>query len=339
MHAVQPERLLHAIRRSQSYLVSQQRAEGFWVGELEANTTLTSEYVLFRRLIKHVDVVREQKCVRYLLSQQQTDGGWNLFYGGPGELSTTVEAYFAMRVVGVAPDEPAMQRARQFILAQGGVTRARVFTKIFLALFGQYDWRGIPVIPPEIIFLPRSFYINVYEFSSWSRSVIVPLSIVFAKKPLCVLPSAQHVDELFVEPRGPARYAMPGRERGLNWSTFFVLLDSLLKISEKYASQTWREAAMRRAEQWTLEHQDQTGDWGGIMPAMMNSVLALVSLGYSLHSAPVAKGLGAIERFGIETADTFRLQSCVSPVWDTVLSITALADSGLDDAGAAFLLR
>ena len=329
MHVVQPERLSQAIRRSQSYILSQQLAEGFWVGELEANTTLTSEYVLFRHLIGNVDEGREQKCVRYFLSQQQADGGWNLYYGGPSELSTTIEAYFAMRVAGVAPEKPAMRRACQFILAQGGLTKARVFTKIFLALFGQYDWRGIPVIPPELIFLPRSFYINVYEFSSWSRSVIVPLSIVFAKKPQCHLPPERHVNELFVEPPGPARYAMPVRERGLNWGTFFVLLDGLLKISEKYASQTLREAAMRRAEQWTLEHQDHTGDWGGIMPAMMNSVLALVSLGYRLNSPPVAKGLGAIERFGIETAETFRLQSCVSPVWDTVLSITALADSGL----------
>jgi squalene-hopene/tetraprenyl-beta-curcumene cyclase len=329
MHVVQPERLSQAIRRLQDYILSQQLAEGFWVGELEANTTLTSEYILFRHLIGHVDTEREQKCVRYLLSQQQPDGGWTLYYGGPSDLSTTIEAYVAMRVARVTPYEPAMQRARRFILARGGLTQSRVFTKIFLALFGQYDWRGIPVIPPEIIFLPRSFYINVYEFSSWSRSVIVPLSIVFAQKPLCRLPAALHVTELFVEPPGPGRYAMPIRERRFNWNTFFVLLDRLLKISEKYTPQTLREAAMRRAEQWTLEHQDHTGDWGGIMPAMMNSVLPLVSLGYSLRSLPVAKGLQAIERFGIETANTFRLQACVSPVWDTVLSIIALADSGL----------
>jgi squalene-hopene/tetraprenyl-beta-curcumene cyclase len=329
MHVGQPERLSQAIRRSQDYILSQQLAEGFWVGELEANTTLTSEYVLFRHLIGHVDTEREQKCVRYLLSQQQPDGGWTLYYGGPSDLSTTIEAYFAMRVARVTPQAPAMQRARRFILARGGLTKARVFTKIFLALFGQYDWRGIPVIPPEIIFLPRSFYINVYELSSWSRSVIVPLTIVFAQKPLCRLPVGLHVTELFVEPPGPERYAIPIRERRFNWNTFFVLLDRLLKISERYTPQTLREAAMRRAEQWTLEHQDHTGDWGGIMPAMMNSLLALVSLGYSLRSLPVAKGLQAIERFGIETQDTFRLQSCVSPVWDTVLSIIGLADSGL----------
>ena len=291
MHVVQPERLSQAIRRLQDYILSQQLVEGFWVGELEANTTLTSEYLLFRHLIGHVDTEREQKCVRYLLSQQQPDGGWSLYYGGPSDLSTTIEAYFAMRVARVTPQASAMQRARRFILARGGLTQARVFTKIFLALFGQYDWRGIPVIPPEIIFLPRSFYINVYDFSSWSRSVIVPLSIVFAQKPLYRLPAGLHVTELFVEPPGPGRYAIPIRERRFNWNTFFVLLDKLLKISERYAPQTLREAAMRRAEQWTLEHQDHTGDWGGIMPAMMNSVLALVSLGYSLRSLPVAKGL------------------------------------------------
>src|SRR5499427_4504040 len=305
MHVVRPERLSQAIRRSQDYILSQQLAEGFWVGELEANTTLTSEYILFRHLIGHVDTQREQKCVGYLLSQQQLDGGWTLYYGGPSDLSTTIEAYFAMRVARVSPQAPAMQRARRFILSRGGLTRSRVFTKIFLALFGQYNWRGIPVIPPELIFLPRSFYINVYEFSSWSRSVIVPLSIVFAKKPLYALPVEHHIDELFLAPPGPARYAMPVHERGLNWGTFFVLLDSLLKRSERYTSQTLREAAMRRAEQWTLEHQDHTGDWGGIMPAMMNSVLALISLGYHLNSSPVAKGLAAIERYGIETATTF----------------------------------
>ena len=333
MHAVEPARLTQAIKRSQAYLLSQQKAEGYWVGELEANTTLTSEYILFRHLIGDVDPVRQQKGARYLLSQQQTDGGWTLYYDGPSDLSTTVEAYFALRVAGVSPAEPALRRACQLILSQGGVTRARVFTKIFLALFGQYDWRGIPFIPPELIFLPPSFYINIYEFSSWSRSVIIPLSIIFAKKPLCPLPPDRHVEELFLEPPGPARYAIQRRERGLNWETFFVLLDSLLKRSESYYTfstlQTLREIAMRRAEQWTLEHQDHTGDWGGIMPAMMNSVLALLSLGYPLDSPPVGKGLEAIERYGMETADTFRLQSCVSPVWDTVLSLTALVDSGV----------
>src|SRR5262249_26099522 len=159
------------------------------------------------------------------------------------------EAYFAMRVARVTPHAPAMQRARRFILARGGLTRSRVFTKIFLALFGQYDWRGIPIIPTEIIFLPRSFYIDVCEFSSWSRSGVVPLSIIVAQNPLCRRAAGLHVREVFVEPPGPGRYAIPIRERRFNWNTFFVLLDRLLKISERYAPQTLREAAMRRAEQ------------------------------------------------------------------------------------------
>jgi squalene-hopene/tetraprenyl-beta-curcumene cyclase len=329
MHAVQPERLTQAIRCSQAYLLSQQQPEGYWVGELEANITLTAQYLLFRHLIGRVDEVRQQQCVRYLLSQQELDGGWRLYYGGPSDLSATIEAYFAMRVAGVPPADPAMRRARQLILAQGGLTNAHVFTKIHLALFGQYDWRGIPVIPPEIIFLPRGVHFNIYEFSSWSRSVIMPLTVLFAKKPLCPLPPEHHVDELFVEPPGPERYAMKRRDPGINWELVFFLLDGLLKASEKYASQTLRETALRRVEQWLLEHQDHTGDWGGIMPAMLNSVLALFYLGHRLDSPLIVKGLAAIERFGIEEADTFRLQPCVSPVWDTVLTVTALADSGV----------
>lgn len=329
MHGVQPDQLAQAIRRSQSHLISQQAAAGYWVGELEANTTLTSEYVLFRHLIGHVDDVRQRKCVTYLRSQQQADGGWRLYYGGPSELSTTIEAYFAMRVAGVDPQDPAMQQARQLIRSKGGLTNAHVFTKIFLALFDQYDWRGIPVIPPEIIFLPRGFHFNIYEFSSWSRSVIIPLTVLFAKKPQCILPPERHVDELFLEPPGTERYAMLRRDSGVSWELLFVLLDGILKISEKYTSPPLREAALRRVEQWLLDHQDHSGNWGGIMPAMMNSALALVSLGYPLDSLPVAKGLEAIERFGIEDEDSFRLQPCVSPVWDTVLAITALADSGI----------
>jgi squalene-hopene/tetraprenyl-beta-curcumene cyclase len=337
MHVVQPARLAQAINGSQAYLLSQQQPEGYWVGELEANTTLTSQYLLFRHLLGRVDEVRQQKCVRYLLSQQQPDGGWRLYYGGPSDLSATVEAYFAMRVAGISPEVPAMRQARQLILAHGGLTNAHVFTKIHLALFGQYDWRGIPVIPPEIIFLPRGFHFNIYEFSSWSRSVIIPLAVVFAKKPLCPLPPARHVDELFVEPPGPERYAIKRREPGINWELFFVLLDGLLKVSEKYAALPLREAALRRVEQWLLEHQDHTGDWGGIMPAMLNSVLALFYLGHGLDSSPIVRGLAAIERFGIEEKDTFRLQSCVSPVWDTVLTITALTDSGLSRLHPAIL--
>ncbi len=331
MHVVAPERLVQAINRSQGYLVSQQHVDGHWVGELEANTTLSAEYIFFRHLIGYVDRDREAKVVAYLLSEQLPDGGWVLYYGGPSDLSTSVEAYVAMRMAGVSADALPLRLARERIHALGGLSHARVFTKIFLALFGQFDWRGIPVIPPEIISLPQSFYFNIYEFSSWSRSVIIPLAVIFAKKPLYQMPpGCRHLaEELFVEPPGAARYTIKPREKRLSWELVFVLLDGILKASEKYTSPMLRETALRQCEQWILDHQDHTGDWGGIMPAMMNSVLALVFLGYPVDSGPVAKGLEAIERFGIEAGESFRLQACVSPVWDTVLSVTALADSGM----------
>jgi len=261
MHVVQPERLSQAIKAFARLHLVAELAEGFWVGELEANTTLTSEYVLFRHLIGHVDTQREQKCVRYLLSQQQPDGGWTLYYGGR-VISVPPLGVFRHACGQVAPHEPAMQRARRFILARGGLTQSRVFTKIFLALFGQYDWRGIPVIPPEIIFLPRSFISTSMSFELVAQCHCA-LTVVFCSKASVPSSGELHVTELFVEPLGSGRYAMPVRERRFNWNTFFVLLDRLLKISEKYAPQTLREAAMRRAEQWTLEHQDHTGDWEG----------------------------------------------------------------------------
>jgi squalene-hopene/tetraprenyl-beta-curcumene cyclase len=180
------------------------------------------------------------------------------------------------------------------------------------------------------MFLPTGFYFNIYEFSSWSRSVIVPLMIIFAQKPQVKLDGFPGIDELYASPADQRAGAVEWSEELVSWRNFFVLADRVLKILERRTIPSVRAAAIRRAEQWILEHQDITGDWGGIMPAMMNSVLALLSLGYRPTDLVIAKGLEAIERFGIETSDEFRLQSCVSPVWDTAITVIALAESGLD---------
>lgn len=321
--------LEQAIKNSQDYLLGKQSEEGFWIDELEANTTLTSEYIMFRHYMGICDGVRERKAVQALKNTQQEDGGWNIYYGGPSDLSTTIEAYFAMKLAGVSPEEPHMVSARSFILQNGGILKSRVFTRIFLALFGEYPWSALPVMPVELMLLPNFSYINIYEFSSWSRSVIVPLLIIYAKKPVHPIPDAAKVQELYLEAEGDRDFSMPTDGYKLTWKNFFIGFDSFLKLAGKFPWKPFRKTAMKKAEKWVLDHQDESGDWGGIIPAMMNSIIALKCLGYEEKNPIIQKGLGAIESFRIETPDTISLQSCISPVWDTAITLNALTESGL----------
>jgi squalene-hopene/tetraprenyl-beta-curcumene cyclase len=322
-------RVTEAIDRSRQFFLTTQAPEGFWVGELQSNVTIIAEYIMFQYFLGHRDPQRLRKAVRHILGTQLPDGGWNIYFGGPSELSATVEAYFALKLAGHPADDARMKKACQLILAKGGVEQSRVFTKINLALFGQYSWEGIPSMPVEMMFLPTGFYFNIYEFSSWSRSVIVPLMIIFAQKPQVKLDGFPGIDELSASPPEQRQAAVEWSEELVSWRNFFVLADRALKILERRTIPAVRAAAIRRAEQWILDHQDITGEWGGIMPAMMNSVLALLSLGYKATDPVIVKGIEAIERFGIETSSEFRLQSCVSPVWDTAITVIALAESGL----------
>jgi squalene-hopene/tetraprenyl-beta-curcumene cyclase len=322
-------RVTEAIVRSRHFFLTTQAPEGFWVGELQSNVTIIAEYIMFQYFLGHRDPQRLRKAVRHILGTQLPDGGWNIYFGGPSELSATIEAYFALKLAGHPADDARMKKACQLIMAKGGVEQSRVFTKINLALFGQYSWEGIPSMPVEMMFLPTGFYFNIYEFSSWSRSVIVPLMIIFAQKPQVKLDGFPGIDELYASPPDQRQAAVEWSEELVSWRNFFVLADRALKILERRTIPAVRAAAIRRAEQWILDHQDITGEWGGIMPAMMNSVLALLSLGYKATDPVIVKGIEAIERFGIETSSEFRLQSCVSPVWDTAITVIALAESGL----------
>ena len=205
----QLEALEEALKKSQAwFLARQDPSEGYWVAELEADTTLTSEYLMLRRFMNCVDPERERKGVRYLKSAQLPGGGWPIYHGGPAEISASVKAYFALKLSGVSADEPCMVTARACILEKGGVVAANVFTKIALALFGQYDWRGIPSMPPEIMLLPKRFYFSIYAISYWSRAVLIPLLIIFAKRPLCRIPSEQGIDELYTEAPAQIDYGM-----------------------------------------------------------------------------------------------------------------------------------
>ncbi len=314
-----------AIAASQTYLLSQQYPEGYWWADLESNVTMTAEAVLLHKIWGTDGSRPLAKAEAYLRAQQRAHGGWELFYGDGGDLSTAVEAYMALRLLGVSPEDLALVRAREFILARGGITKTRIFTKLHLALIGCYDWRGVPSIPPWIMLLPQSF--PIYEMSSWARGSTVPLLIVFDQKPVFPTNPALALDELYSEGIAQARYELP---RNGDWTDIFVLLDEAFKAAEALNFIPFREQGLRAAERWVLERQEASGDWGGIIPAMLNSLLALRCLNYSPDDPSVQRGLAAVDRFAVESEEHYWVQPCVSPVWDTAWVVRSLLESGLE---------
>jgi squalene-hopene/tetraprenyl-beta-curcumene cyclase len=323
-----------AIAASQNYLLSVQNPNGYWWAELESNVTITAEVVLLHKIWRSDRSRPLQKIETYLRSQQRQHGGWELFYGDGGELSTSVEAYMALKLLGVPAEDPAMIKARKFILERGGISKTRIFTKLHLALIGCYSWEGIPSLPPWIMLLPDNFLFNIYEMSSWARSSTVPLLIVCDRKPVYQIDPAITLNELYTEGIEQVKFALPSKG---DWTDLFLALDSAFKLAEKLNLVPFRTEAINAAERWILERQEVTGDWGGIIPAMLNSLLALRCLNYDVNDPIVVRGLQAIDNFAIETESTYRVQPCISPVWDTAWSIRALVDSGLSPSHPALV--
>ena len=323
------------IRRAHGHLLDAQYPEGYWWGELESNPTIEAEYIMLTQFLGVVDPERRRKVTNHILSRQREDGTWGQFYGAPGDLSTSTECYFALKLAGVSAEEPLMRRAREFIVSKGGVPKTRVFTKIWLALFGQWEWRGVPVIPPEIMLIPNWSPITIYDFSSWARATVVPLLVLMDAKPLRAVPESADIDELYPLPREETDYTIARPKRVIGWETFFYAGDLVLRQLERLPWKPTRGQAIKRAEEWILEHQEADGSWGGIQPPWVYSLMALHSLGYGIDDEPIARGLNGIETFLIEENDTVRMQACVSPLWDTGLAMIALLDSGLspDHAG------
>lgn len=324
-------RVKEAIAASQNYLLSIQNPAGYWWAELESNVTITAEVVLLHKIWGTDSTRPLHKVEAYLRSQQRSHGGWELFYGDGGEISTSTEAYMALKLLGVSASDPAMVRARDFILKRGGISKTRIFTKLHLALIGCYNWRGIPSIPPWVMLLPDAFPFNIYEMSSWARGSTVPLLIVFDRQPIFKIEPEINLDELYL---GNPDFQLPHNN---DWSDIFLVLDHLFKLGEKLNLVPFREAGIQAAEKWIVERQEVTGDWGGIIPAMLNSLLGLRCLDYDPADPIVERGLAAIDSFAIETADTYRVQPCVSPVWDTALVMRSLADSGLAPTHSALV--
>ncbi|MGA8365625.1 MAG: squalene--hopene cyclase [Solirubrobacteraceae bacterium] len=325
-----------ALQRAYERLLSLQDAAGWWQGELQTNVTMDAEDMLLREFLGVRRPDETEHSAAWIRSQQREDGTWANFHGGPGELSTTIEAYWALRLAGDASEAEHMRRAAAFVRAQGGIERARVFTHVWLALFGLWSWDAVPALPPEIVLLPAWVPLNVYDFACWARQTIVALSLVKAHRP--VRPLGFKLDELSTASSGESaaapRRAVSGKGRLL------AGLDRVLRAYERRPIGPLRRLALGRCERWIVRRQEADGSWGGIQPPWVYSLMALNLGGYPLTHPVMRRGLQGLDRFMVEDQDdargvgappgpSRRLEACQSPVWDTALAMVALADAGI----------
>lgn len=319
--------VLRSLETAREHLFTLQEPDGHWVGELEGDTILESEYALFLHFMGWLDEERLRKLANYIRQVQRPEGGWSVYPGGPVEISSSVKAYLVLKLAGLTTDHPEMVSAREAILAAGGVTACNSFTKIYLSIFGQYDWDGTPVVPPELILLPKWFYFNLHEVSSWSRTIIVPLAIVCAFRPDS--PLTVNIDELFVGGRHGKHLRLKKEPKFPSWRNFFLNIDRCLHFFEDHKWLPQRARAVRECEQWMLTRFQKSGGLGAIFPPIVNAVMAMRCLGYADDDPNVQSQYRELLRFEIYEGDTLRLQPCVSPVWDTALSSMALSASGV----------
>jgi len=326
-----------AIARARNYLLSRQSPAGYWCGELEADAMLEADYIFLHKLLDSGDPGRLSRALTEMWRYQNEDGSWSLYPGGPGNVSLSVKCYFAAKLMGISKDDPRLAISREWILAHGGVVACNTFTKMYLCGLGQYDYSAVPAIPPEIVLFPNWFYFNIYEISSWSRSILVPLAVIYAKKPFKKIPPEQGIDELFVGGRENSTLRLRiDRKHPFTWRNFFLVLDRIVHMFEAVHVRPLRKLALRTAEKWILDRVEMTDGLGAIYPAMLNAIIALRCLGYSEDDPQVIRARDEFEKLGIEQPPdeeviepTFRMQPCVSPVWDTAQAVYALGEAGV----------
>ena len=324
--------LATAIERSQGYLLSQQKAEGYWVGELLVDATLVADVVAYHHWNREVDVVWQRKAVNQIFSMQLPDGGWNIYYGGPAEVNATIKAYLALKLAGVPVTDPRMLRAREVALNLGGVPRMNTFSKLYLALMGLFPWDYVPTIPCEVILIGKWFYVNFNEMSSWSRSMLVPLSIINHFKPTRLLKKGFHINELYPQGIHERDLALAPDPERITWRNFWLWMDRVHKFAERFAAHgihPFRKRALRKAEQWMLERFEGSDGLAAIFPGIVNSLIALKALGYPDDHPQVLQLKRELKKLQHETEQTVRIEPCFSPVWDTAIVTICLAESGL----------
>ncbi len=326
------DRVEASIASATEALCALQRADGHFVFELEADATIPAEYVLLRHyLAEPVNAELEQKIARYLRRIQSPDGGWPLFYAGASDISASVKAYFALKMIGDPVDAPHMARARDWILAHGGGANSNVFTRNLLALYGAIPWRGVPVMPVEIMLLPRWFPFHLDKVSYWARTVMVPLMVLNALKPQARNPRGIRIDELFVTPPDAVRHWPKGAHQTWPWAEMFGGLDRTLRAFEPYFPKALRSVAIDKAVAFVTERLNGENGLGAIFPAMANSVLMFDALGYSKDDAKVRTARASLDKLLVIKEDEAYCQPCLSPVWDTALTVHALLEVGGPD--------
>ncbi|MFV0444603.1 MAG: prenyltransferase/squalene oxidase repeat-containing protein [Planctomycetaceae bacterium] len=327
--------LEQAIDQTCDWLRSQQAPEGYWVGELEGDTILESEYILLLAWLGRSQSPEALRCARYILQQQQPGGGWGQFPGAPIEISAAVKSYLALKITGQDPESEPMQRARDAIRAAGGAERVNSFTRYYLALLGIISYHQCPAVPPEVVLLPGWFPLNISEMSAWSRTIVVPLSLLWAYQPVTTLPAEQRIDELFLASPEELPVSMPPCEllddltesSWINWGAFFRGLDRVWKGLEWSRIKPLRSLAIRRASKWMIDRFEDSDGLGAIFPPIVWSIIGLRCLGYAEDHPLVVKQLQELEALTISEEGVDRLQPCKSPVWDTAIALLALRDA------------
>jgi len=320
------------IEKSQNYLLSKQHKEGYWVGLLEADVSVVAGFIPLIRIFGIKNIDREKKAYNYFKNNQNKDGSWSLYYKGEGSLDVTVQTYFCLKIIGLDNNSSVMTKAREFILSKGGIEKTNTYTKIILALFGQYAWSALPIVPPEIIYLPKWFYINIYDFASWTRATILAFSIILTLRPVFNLEEGVNIFELY-ENKKNIKTGVPFKAKSFfSLENIFLALNSALNFFEKFPSnfKLSRKHALKKVEEWIVSHQENDGSWGGIMLPWLFSLIALKCIGYDNENPIIKKGLKGLEDFIGENENIFILQPATSPVWDTAWTTLALANSGLE---------
>lgn len=333
--AVEPDLMTQVdtvIGRTREKLLSLQQPDGNWIGELYVDTTVACDYIFYMYWRGQVDFDIQSRIVKHCLDRRQADGGWNIYPGAPSEINASVKCYMVLKFAGFPEDDPVMKKARSVILRLGGIPAMNTYGKLYMALLGLFPWKYLPVIPVEAILLPNWFFFNIYEMSSWTRAMYVPLSIINHFRPIRHMPPEKQLHELYPYGTENQDFSLPRDPQWISWRNFFLTCDNFLKQVEKMPWKPLRSKALRTAEAWMLERISKGSDGlGAIFPSILNSIIALKCLGYSDDDPILKKQEKDFEDFHVydEESEDFRVQPCLSPVWDTAISSVALTSSGV----------